>query len=128
MDLTRSSVAGDLALDFLNTRMREGGEIVDLLQNGEDVVAWLAQAGLPATRIGSNTMRLPLLRAARELRINIRSLVETRKAGMRGDPSLLNSFLDHAKSRPLLVWKGPFACHRANSPTGLARGHFVTGR
>jgi predicted RNA-binding Zn ribbon-like protein len=100
-------LAGDLALDFLNTRMRVGGELVDLLQKDEDVLAWLEQAGLPATRTGSNTKRLSLLRAARTLREHIRSLVEKRKAGMRGDPSQLNSFLDHAKSRPLLVWKKP---------------------
>ena len=87
--------------------MRVGGEIVDILQKDEDVLAWLEQAGLSATTSGSNTKRLSLLRAARTLRENIRSLVEKRKAGMRGDPSLLNSFLDHAKSRPLLVWKKP---------------------
>jgi predicted RNA-binding Zn ribbon-like protein len=52
-------------------------------------------------------MPLSLLRSARILRENIRSLVEKRKAGVRGDPSLLNSFLDHAKSRPRLVWKRP---------------------
>jgi predicted RNA-binding Zn ribbon-like protein len=100
-------LAGDLALDFLNTRMRVGRVVVDFLQNDDDVLAWLEQAGLPAAKIGPNTMPLSLLRAARMLRENIRSLVEKRKAGVRGDPSLLNSFLDHAKSRPLLVWKKP---------------------
>jgi len=50
---------------------------------------------------------LSLLRAARILRENIRSLVKKRKAGLRGDASLLNRFLDHAKSCPLLVWETP---------------------
>jgi len=100
-------LAGDLALDFLNTRMRVGEEVVDFLQTDSDVLAWLKQAGLPAAKIDSNTKPSSLLRDARMLRENIRSLVEKRKTGVRGDPSLLNSFLDHAKSRPRLVWKKP---------------------
>ena len=100
-------LSGDLALDFLNTRMKVREEIVDFLQCDADVRAWLDQAGLDAAKIGPKTKPFSLLRAARLLRENIRSLVEKRKAGVRGDPSLLNSFLDHAKSRPLLVWKKP---------------------
>ena len=41
---------------------------------------------------------------ARTLRENIRSLVEKRKAGQRGDPSVLNRFLSAAPSHPRLVW------------------------
>jgi predicted RNA-binding Zn ribbon-like protein len=100
-------LAGDLALDFLNTRMRVAGEVVDFLQNDDDVLAWLEQAGVSSSKAGRKTGSLSLLHVARTLRENIRSLVEKRKAGVRGDPSLLNSFLDHAKSRPLLVWKKP---------------------
>src|SRR5215831_10679632 len=87
--------------------MKVGEEVVDFLQTDADVLVWLEQAGLRAPKIGSRTKPFSLLRAARLLRENIRSLVEKRKAGVRGDPSLLNSFLDHAKSRPLLVWKKP---------------------
>jgi len=81
--------------------------VVDFLQADEDVLGWLEQAGLPVVKIGARTKPLSLLRPARLLRENIRSLVEKRKAGVLGDPSLLNSFLRHAKSRPLLVWKKP---------------------
>src|SRR5262249_39084890 len=63
--------------------------------------------GLSASRIPRNKESLSLLGAARILRENIRSLVEKRKAGVRGDPSLLNRFLAHAKSRPRLIWKKP---------------------
>jgi len=87
--------------------MKIGAEIVDFLQTDADVLKWLEQAGLSISKIGSNAKPFSLLHAARLLRENIRSLVEKRKAGVRGDPSLLNSFLDHAKSRPLLVWKKP---------------------
>jgi predicted RNA-binding Zn ribbon-like protein len=97
-------LAGDLALDFLNTRMNVGGEIRDLLQTDEDVLAWLEKAGLAKSKIGPDTKPLSLLRAARVLRENLRSLVEKRKSGRRGDPSVLNNFLRHARSHPLLVW------------------------
>lgn len=99
-------LAGDLALDFLNTRMRVGGEVTDFLESDEDVLAWLEQAEVSSSKV-CKTGSLSLLHVARLLRENIRSLVEKRKAGVRGDPSLLNRFLDHAKSRPLLVWKKP---------------------
>jgi hypothetical protein len=39
-------VAGDLALDFLNSIIRSGDEVVELLANGQDLVAWLEQAQL----------------------------------------------------------------------------------
>jgi predicted RNA-binding Zn ribbon-like protein len=96
-------LAGDLALDFLNTRMRVGGEIKDLLQTDEDVSAWLRRAELPVPEGRSRTK--PLLRSALLLRENIRKLVEERKAERRGDPSVLNDFLRHAQSHPQLVWK-----------------------
>ena len=102
-------LAGDIALDFINTRMRVGGEVLDSLQTDEDVCGWLEKAGLPAPKIDPNTGSLSLLTAARVLRENIRSLVEKRKAGRRGDPSVLNNFLKHAQSHPRLVWKKPHA-------------------
>jgi predicted RNA-binding Zn ribbon-like protein len=100
-------LAGDPALDFLNTLMRVGGEVQDLLQNDEDVLAWLADAGFPASNAAGSTAPLSLLRAARELREHIRLLVQRRKAGRRGNPSVLNRFLGYARSHPWLVWKKP---------------------
>lgn len=100
-------LAGDLALDFLNTRMRVGDEVLDLLQTDEDVLAWLERAGLPTSKIGPNAEPLSFLSAARALRENIRSLVEKRKAGRSGNPSVLNNFLRYAQSHPRLVWNKP---------------------
>lgn len=100
-------LAGDLALDFLNTRVRVGKEIVDLFQTDEDVLAWLKRAGLPVAKVGGNKASQAILLKARALRENIRSLVEKRKAGRRGDPSALNDFLKHAQSHPRLVWNKP---------------------
>lgn len=100
-------LAGHLALDFLNTRMRVNSEIVDLLQRGEDVLHWLKQAGLPSPKVLTDAARLSLLDCARTLRENIRSLVEKRKAGQRGNPAVLNRFLTGAESHPRIVWNKP---------------------
>jgi predicted RNA-binding Zn ribbon-like protein len=102
-------LAGDFALDFMNTRVRTGGVILDVLQSDEDVLGWLKNAGIPSPGISSAGGSLRFLRAARVLRENIRSLVEKRKSGRRGDPSVLNNFLKHAQSYPRLVWKKPHA-------------------
>jgi predicted RNA-binding Zn ribbon-like protein len=104
-------LAGDLALDFLNTRMRSGGELVDLFHSGHDVLAWLEQAGVDAETVSPSAASPSLLRNARQLREHIRFLVERRKAGRRADPSVLNRFLVQARSYPRLVWT------TARSPT-----------
>ena len=84
--------------------MRVNGSIVDVLQRDQDVWRWLKQAGVSASTFGRGASRMPLLDAARTLRENIRSLVEKRKAGRRGDPSLVNRFLTAAQSHSRLVW------------------------
>jgi len=100
-------LAGHPALDFLNTRMRVNGELVDFLQSDEDVLRWLKQAGLPVAKSRPHRAPMFLVQAARMLRENIRSLVEKRKAGQRGDPSILNGFLAEAQSHVRLVWNKP---------------------
>ena len=102
-------LAGHLALDFLNTRMRVNGEVVDFLQRDEDVLHWLKEAELPVSETEQDAARLSLLHSARILRENIRLLVEKRKAGQRGDPSVLNRFLSGAESHLRLVWNKPLS-------------------
>jgi predicted RNA-binding Zn ribbon-like protein len=97
-------LAGHPALDFLNTRMRVNRELVDFLQRDEDVLRWLEQAGLPIAESRADKAPMSLVDAARMLRESIRSLVEKRKSGQRGDPSVLNDFLAEAQSHPRLVW------------------------
>jgi predicted RNA-binding Zn ribbon-like protein len=99
-------LAGHPALDFLNTRMRVNVAVVDLLQSDEDVLVWLRQAGFPTPRIDGGTGSGALLRSARRLRESVRSLVETRKLGQRGDPFILNGMLAASRSYPQLVWRG----------------------
>ena len=117
-------LAGHPALDFLNTRMRVNGELVDLLQRDEDVLRWLERAGFPARRIRRDTAPMSLVDAARTLRESIRSLVEKRRAGRRGDPSVLNRFLAQAESHPRLVWNQPRSptihrVRRQETPAGI---------
>jgi predicted RNA-binding Zn ribbon-like protein len=100
-------LAGHRALDFLNTRMRVNGRIVDVLQRDQDVALWLKQAGLAAPKFGPHAAPMSVLDSARTLRENIRSLVEKRKAGRRGDPAVLNRFLSAAQSHARLVWNSP---------------------
>lgn len=100
-------LAGHLGLDFLNTRMRVNGQVVDVLQRDGDVLHWLKQAGVSAPKVGPAAARMSLLNSARTLRENIRSLVEKHKAGKRGDPSVLNRFLSRARSHARLVWNKP---------------------
>jgi predicted RNA-binding Zn ribbon-like protein len=97
-------IGGHPALDFLNTVMRVNGEWVDALQSNEDVLRWLRQARFPVSAVEPNTTPSSLLRSARRLRENIRSLTEKRKAGRRGDPSVLNSFLATSQRYRKLEW------------------------
>jgi predicted RNA-binding Zn ribbon-like protein len=97
-------LAGHPALDFLNTRMRVKEDLVDLLQNDEDVLRWLKQAGFPTPTSDVTREHLNLLRSARMLRENIRSLIERRKVGRPGNASILNRFLAASRSHLRLVW------------------------
>jgi len=117
-------LAGHPALDFLNTRMRVDGELVDLLQRDEDVLRWLERAGFAAARIRPDTAPMSLVDAARTLRESIRSMVEKRRAGRRGNPSVLNRFLAQAQSHPHLVWNKPRSptidrVRRQDTPAGI---------
>jgi predicted RNA-binding Zn ribbon-like protein len=102
-------IAGQPALDFLNTLLRVNQEFVDLLQTNEDVLVWLKQAEFPVPGTELKTAPLSLLRSARRLRETIRSLTEKRKTGRRGDPSVLNSFLAASRRYRHLVWNAPLA-------------------
>jgi predicted RNA-binding Zn ribbon-like protein len=87
--------------------MNKGGEVLDFLETDADVVAWLAKAGYPNSEVTAKTSGRSLVHDAKQLRESIRLLVEKRKTGRRGDPSLLNKFLMHAQSHPHLIWNKP---------------------
>lgn len=80
-------------LEFLNTTPMVGGKLQDLLQTDADVLGTLALIGWPTKFEG-----IGLLTAARDLREEIRHLVESRKAGIPLDLAQLNKFLADARS------------------------------
>ncbi|HWB12113.1 MAG TPA: ABATE domain-containing protein [Pirellulales bacterium] len=77
-------VADHLALDFLNTTAKPRGELVDWLADGEDLVAWLEQAGAiePAAAAKMREWDADVLdevaRQAREFRHWLRGFVTAR--------------------------------------------------
>jgi predicted RNA-binding Zn ribbon-like protein len=90
-------------LDFLNTRMRVNDVFVDVFESEDDVLIWLKRAGFPVPTVYRTPELFKLLNSARTLRESVRSLVERRKEGRRGDPSILNGFLAAGRSCPQLV-------------------------
>jgi len=101
-------LAGHPALDFLNTRMSADGGLIDVLERDEDVLNWLKKANFPVDAGGAFHFEAGnLLDRARRMREAIRSLVEKRMAGRRGDPAILNDFLASAESHLRLVWSKP---------------------
>ena len=97
-------LAGDPALDFLNTEWPTPSGREDFFETDEDVFIWLRQAGLAPEGVRSVRPSGALLRAAKALRAILRSLVESRKAGKVPDLSDLNAFLVAAESHPQLSW------------------------
>lgn len=101
-------LAGHPALDFLNTRMKQNGQLIDVLRHDEDVMNWLKKASFPVVAGGASHFEHgALLNRARRLRENMRLLIDKRKAGQRGDATVLNSFLADAESHLQLVWSQP---------------------
>jgi predicted RNA-binding Zn ribbon-like protein len=115
-------IAGDVALDFLNTRMRHGSEEIELLGDDARVLEWLRRAGFapPGTRAGSRLAPGALAAAAHDLREAGRALVESRKQGKRANPQLLNRYLELGSGYRELQWpnaRGPRLVTRRGADT-----------
>ena len=85
-------------LEFLNTTPVVEGKLRDQLQTDTDVQTLLARLGWPTKFTGSS-----LLAAARNLREDLRSLIEHRKAGTTLNLTQLNKLLAQAKSHIELI-------------------------
>jgi predicted RNA-binding Zn ribbon-like protein len=85
------------ALNLLNTVSRINGQLIDSFQGEDDVLQWLKRAGWPVEHNLAN-FQPSLLHSARTLRETIRTLVEERKAGRRGNSEALNACLAQAQS------------------------------
>ncbi len=117
-------IAGDLALDFVNSAFGVAAERRECLNSDAQVLDWLKCAGLPAVRLtkGGNGA---LLSAALALRETARRLLQKRKAGSAGDPAGLNRVLALGSAYQQLTWKKkgqPPKCepyHRRNTAEAL---------
>jgi predicted RNA-binding Zn ribbon-like protein len=86
--------AQDAVLEFLNTVVPRNGQLLDLFQSDEDVLAWLARAGLlDMVVMREDGVYLGLAIEARQLREDVRQLVLQRKLGQLVDAGLLNRVL-----------------------------------
>src|SRR5262245_15992985 len=76
-------VADDPCLDFLNTRLMDKGELVDLLEKIDDVADWLKHSSLGETGVSAVQLRKwsgsvagqQALTATREFRENLREAI-----------------------------------------------------
>ncbi len=96
-------------LEFLNTTPMVEGKLRDLFRTDADVLNTLARLGWPTQFKGA-----ALLSAARNLREELRQLIENRKTGDPLDLAQLNKFLAEARSHLELSQdkKGSLAVHR----------------
>jgi predicted RNA-binding Zn ribbon-like protein len=95
-----------VALDFLNTEYGLPSERHECLASDQQVLDWLASAGMmEGVGIPATMKRGALLASAQALRESARKLVERRKAGSVGDPSELNRILALGNVHQELVWK-----------------------
>jgi predicted RNA-binding Zn ribbon-like protein len=96
-------------LDFLNTTPMIEGQLQDSLQSDADVLKMLRRLGWPTKFKGGG-----LLDAARDLREEIRRIVESRKAGKPLALATLNTFLSEARSHLEInsVDTSAYAIHR----------------
>lgn len=97
------TLGGHPVLDLLNTVVPKNGKRVDTLKNGNDVLAWLDRAGWSLTKGSQPSLPPRLLKTARTLRDEIRTLIEKRKAGKRLNLESLNTFLQKSESHLQLL-------------------------
>lgn len=94
-------VGDHLALDLLNTEVRNQGQAVDYWATSEDVHRWLVRQGVATGTAGSGTLA-NLLVHGRELRDAVREAIAARKAGGPVAVDALNHYLQAYQTSPLL--------------------------
>ena len=106
-------------LEFLNTTPMVEGMLQDLLQTDADVVSTLARLGWPTRFKGTG-----LSAAARNLREELRQLVESRKAEKPLDLARLNKFLGMHRVWEHRTPQQALAPAVESAADLLANGHF----
>ncbi|WP_027329037.1 CGNR zinc finger domain-containing protein [Marinimicrobium agarilyticum] len=96
-------VAGNLALDFINTLFGTGADQHECLEEDASVVEWLCQAGVLTEAV--TPPPAGLLQRSRALREEMRRLVISAKDGRAADPDLVNEVLERGHPVERLEWE-----------------------
>lgn len=102
-DVAPPFIAGNLALDFINTLFGTEADQHECLGDDVRVVEWLRQAGV----LMEEVQRPPagLAQLARSLREEIRRLIISAKEGKAENPDLVNAVLEHGRPVERMEWQ-----------------------
>ncbi|MFC7518543.1 CGNR zinc finger domain-containing protein [Herbaspirillum sp. GCM10030257] len=95
-----------LAMDLLNTEMRNGGKIIECWNTGSDVLRWLERHDIIAAAAGATVDHAALLAQGKALRALARQLITEVKNGEVIDIGPLNQYLLKYISAPQLERNG----------------------
>lgn len=101
-DATPPFIAGQLALDFLNTRFGVGEQQRECLEDDADVIAWLLDADALDEPV--NTPPTGIAEQARNLREHMRSVLAAAREGKSADITMINLVLQRGQPLPILTW------------------------
>ena len=95
-------VAGDLALDFINTRFGPAAQRLDVLRDDDSVLQWLRLAGVQSDA----AVRAPkgIGKLARALRDEMERLLTAASAGEAFEAKIVNDVLEAGRPGKALVW------------------------
>lgn len=96
-------VAGNLALDFINTLFGAGSDQHECLDDDSSVVRWLVQAGALTDDLESPPSGLLLL--GRALREEMRMLIISAKDGQAASTELVNRVLERGRPLERIEWQ-----------------------
>lgn len=100
--ITPPLIAGNLALDFINTQFGVGADRHECLNDDPNVVEWLHQAGV----LNETLEALPtgLVELARALREDMQKLIVSAREGQGVDPAIVNQVLERGHPIERLEW------------------------
>ncbi|MGP9634632.1 CGNR zinc finger domain-containing protein [Halomonas sp. AOP43-A1-21] len=101
--ITSPLIAGNLAIDFINTQFGVGEEHQECLTDSSSVITWLQQAGVLSEYRESPPPGLAHL--ARELRDNMRELLISAQQGRSADPAVINHVLERGCPLEKIEWQ-----------------------
>ncbi|WP_203142761.1 CGNR zinc finger domain-containing protein [Marinobacter mangrovi] len=101
-EMTPPFIAGNLALDFINTQFGVGDDQHECLCDDRCVVEWLTQAGVLHETLDAPPAGLREL--AQALRKNMRALIDSAREGRGVDPDIVNRVLERGNLVERLEW------------------------